>query len=95
MHLVVAPHKFRGTATAAEVADQGRLDQTSLEGKVVGGVLALASAASVPRAVIAGQVDAGVEVPAGWYRSLIPTAISARGKKPSRAPTTPPEESTR
>ena len=46
------------------ITGEGRLDHTSLQGKVVGGVLALASAASVPCAVIAGQVDAGVEVPA-------------------------------
>jgi glycerate kinase len=46
------------------ITGEGCLDHTSLQGKVVGGVLALASAASVPCAVIAGQVDAGVEVPA-------------------------------
>ena len=46
------------------ITGEGRLDHTSLQGKVVGGVLALASAASVPCAVIAGQVDAGVEVSA-------------------------------
>jgi Glycerate kinase family len=37
------------------ITDEGRLDHTSLQRKVVGGVLALASAASVPCA-IAGQV---------------------------------------
>jgi len=61
-----------GVATIAEVAGlpaavadadwlitgEGRFDRTSLSGKVVGGVVALARAAGVPVLVAAGQIDA-------------------------------------
>ncbi len=40
------------------VTGEGRFDQTSLRGKVVGGVLALARGRGVPVLVAAGQVDA-------------------------------------
>ncbi|WP_163554425.1 glycerate kinase [Candidatus Frankia alpina] len=40
------------------VTGEGRFDRTSLAGKVVGGVLALARAADVPVLLAAGQVDA-------------------------------------
>jgi glycerate kinase len=42
---------------------EGQLDETSLAGKVVGGVIGLAAAAGVPVVVVAGRVKAGVEVP--------------------------------
>ncbi len=40
------------------VTGEGRFGRTSLPGKVVGGVLALARAADVPVLLAAGQVDA-------------------------------------
>ncbi|MGZ4461489.1 MAG: glycerate kinase family protein [Gaiellaceae bacterium] len=54
-----------GLDAALEEADlvitgEGRLDRTSFEGKVVGGVLARAEAAGRPVLVIAGDVEAGV-----------------------------------
>tara|TARA_B100000315_G_scaffold138979_2_gene128043 strand:- start:49242 stop:50237 length:996 start_codon:yes stop_codon:yes gene_type:complete len=42
------------------VTGEGRLDEASFEGKVVGGVAAHAAAAGVPLLVVAGQVDQGV-----------------------------------
>jgi glycerate kinase len=45
------------------VTGEGRLDETSLAGKVVGRVLAAAAEATVRSAVIAGAVDAGIELP--------------------------------
>ena len=39
------------------VTGEGRLDEASFEGKVVGGVAAYAAAAGVPLLVVAGQVD--------------------------------------
>lgn len=59
----------RGLSDALASADlvitgEGRVDATSLEGKVVGGVLRLAAEAGVPCAVIAGQIDDAVDLPA-------------------------------
>lgn len=45
------------------VTGEGRVDATSFEGKVVGGVLSLAEAAGVPALVVAGQVDPDVVGP--------------------------------
>jgi glycerate kinase len=50
------------------ITGEGRLDHTSLQRKVVGGVLALASAASVACAVIAGQVRGRGPGPGGLAR---------------------------
>jgi glycerate kinase len=48
------------------VTGEGRLDATSFEGKVVGGALEWAEAEGVPaRAVVAGQVAAGTDLPDG------------------------------
>lgn len=48
------------------VTGEGRLDATSFEGKTVSGVLDWAAELGVPRrAVVAGQVAAGLELPAG------------------------------
>jgi len=57
-----------GLADALANADlvltgEGKLDETSLEGKVVGGVLETASARGVAAAVVAGQVGIAVGVP--------------------------------
>jgi glycerate 2-kinase len=43
------------------VTGEGRVDATSLRGKVVGGVLDRAHARGVPVLVVAGQVDAGID----------------------------------
>ncbi|MGA9078180.1 MAG: glycerate kinase [Acidimicrobiales bacterium] len=50
-----------GRVAAADlvVTAEGRLDRTSFEGKVVGGVLAEAERRHVPAVVVAGQVDRG------------------------------------
>jgi glycerate kinase len=45
------------------VTGEGRLDASSFDGKVVGGVAALAAAAGVPAVAIVGQADAGVASP--------------------------------
>jgi glycerate kinase len=47
------------------VTGEGRLDGTSLAGKVVGGVLRRSAAAAVPVLVLAGTVDAEVVLPSG------------------------------
>ncbi|MGH8993139.1 MAG: glycerate kinase, partial [Acidimicrobiia bacterium] len=48
------------------VTGEGRLDASSFEGKVVGGALEWAEAEGVPaRAVVAGQIVAGTDVPEG------------------------------
>ncbi|WP_419842275.1 glycerate kinase [Candidatus Poriferisodalis sp.] len=47
------------------VTGEGRLDAGSFDGKVVGGVLALAAKAGVPAAVIVGSRAAGTELPDG------------------------------
>jgi glycerate kinase len=52
----------RIAATDLVVTAEGRLDATSLSGKVVGGVLELAAAAGRPVAVIAGSVAPGLAV---------------------------------
>jgi glycerate kinase len=44
------------------VTGEGRLDRTSLVGKVVGGVLDAAASAGVPAAVIAGEVAEGLQL---------------------------------
>ena len=46
------------------VTGEGRLDEGSFDGKVVGGVLGLARAAGVASAVVAGEVAAGLDVEA-------------------------------
>ena len=43
------------------ITGEGRLDQTSFEGKVVGGVSAYALATGVPILAVAGQVEAEVK----------------------------------
>ena len=53
---------------AIVVTGEGRLDATSLEGKVVGEVATLASASAVPVAIVAGVVD--VSVPGAKVVSL-------------------------
>lgn len=45
------------------ITGEGRLDATSFEGKVVGGVAALAAAAGVPAMAIVGRADTGVVSP--------------------------------
>ncbi|MEZ5246464.1 MAG: glycerate kinase [Acidimicrobiales bacterium] len=45
------------------VTGEGRLDASSFDGKVVGGVAALAAAAGVPAVAIVGQADTGVVSP--------------------------------
>jgi glycerate kinase len=57
-----------GLARALERVDlvltgEGKLDATSLDGKVVGGVLEAAAARGLTAAVVAGQIDAETEVP--------------------------------
>jgi glycerate kinase len=54
---------FRGALAGADlvVTGEGRLDETSLAGKVVGRVLEAAAGAGTPAAVIAGQVVEGLE----------------------------------
>ncbi len=47
------------------VTGEGRLDVTSLAGKVVGGVLRRAAAARIPVLVLAGTVDDGLVLPSG------------------------------
>jgi glycerate kinase len=65
---------FTGIADAVElyeaietadlvITGEGRLDATSFDGKVVGGVAALAAAARVPAVAIVGRRDAGVDSP--------------------------------
>lgn len=69
------------------VTGEGRLDRTSFEGKVVGGVAACAASADVPVFVVAGDVDskAGARLPAvslvarfGHQRSFADTAACLR-----------------
>jgi glycerate kinase len=57
---------FRDALAQADlvVTGEGRLDETSLAGKVVGRVLARAAEAGIAAAVIAGHVAAGLELPA-------------------------------
>jgi glycerate kinase len=50
---------------ALAVTGEGRLDATSLAGKVVAGVLRRAAAAGTPVLVVAGTVDDDVDLPAG------------------------------
>jgi glycerate kinase len=45
------------------ITGEGRLDATSFEGKVVGGVAELARAAGVPVLAVVGQVDEGLDPP--------------------------------
>jgi glycerate kinase len=45
------------------VTGEGRLDATSFDGKVVGGVAALAAAAGVDAVAIVGQADEGIDSP--------------------------------
>jgi glycerate 2-kinase len=70
---LVARHA--GLEAALEEAElvltgEGRLDTTSFEGKVVGGVLAACSRRGLPVVVIAGEIEAGL-VPAVPAYSLI------------------------
>ncbi|WP_419944403.1 glycerate kinase [Candidatus Poriferisodalis sp.] len=63
-----------GLAEAIEEADlvitgEGRLDAGSFDGKVVGGVLALATEAGVPAGVIAGAREPGIDLAAGLRTS--------------------------
>ncbi|MFZ4584760.1 MAG: glycerate kinase [Acidimicrobiia bacterium] len=64
---------------ALVVTGEGRLDQSSFEGKVVGGVLEWSAEEGVAgRAVIAGQVAAGLEVPEGVVvQALVDRAFQA------------------
>jgi glycerate kinase len=52
------------------IAGEGRVDAASFEGKALGGVCALAEAASTPCGIVAGQIDSGIE-PEMPSRSLI------------------------
>ena len=54
------------------VTGEGRLDATSFEGKVVGGVAALAAAAGVDAVAIVGRADDGVDSPDPGGRSASP-----------------------
>ena len=45
------------------ITGEGRLDSTSFDGKVVGGVAELAAAAGVAAVAIVGRADAGIESP--------------------------------
>lgn len=47
------------------VTGEGHLDAPSFQGKVVGGVAALAAAAEVPVVAVVGRADADLSVPAG------------------------------
>ncbi len=55
----------RVAAADLVVTGEGLLDEQSFSGKVVGGVAALAAAAGVPVVAVVGEVDPGVDVPAG------------------------------
>jgi glycerate 2-kinase len=64
------------------VTGEGRLDASSFEGKVVGGVLEWAEAEAIPaRVVVAGQVAAGTEVPEG----VLVLALTDRVWQPEEA----------
>ena len=57
-----------GLTSAAPKADliitgEGRFDHTSLTGKIVGHIVSLAAESHVSVVVVAGQVDAGIDVP--------------------------------
>jgi glycerate kinase len=60
------------------VTGEGRLDQTSLQGKVVGAVCERARAAGRPVIVVAGAVDAGVAIANADIVSLTDTFGQAR-----------------
>ncbi len=47
------------------ITGEGKLDAASFDGKVVGGVLAMAAEAGVPVAVVVGSCEVGVDVAAG------------------------------
>ena len=49
------------------ITGEGRLDRTSFEGKVVGGVLAACERRSIPAVVIAGEIEPGVSPPLQAY----------------------------
>ena len=55
----------RVAAADLVVTGEGLLDDQSFSGKAVGGVAALALAAGVPVAAVVGDVEPGVQVPAG------------------------------
>lgn len=65
---------------------EGRLDPSSFEGKVVGGVLGRAAALSVPnRGIIVGQVDAATEFPDGVAHRALVDLVPAAGEAFVRA----------
>lgn len=85
---IVARHV--GLDDALERADivvtgEGCLDETSLQGKVVGAVVARAQAAGRPVAVICGSRSAGVDLPGVVVRDL----VSAVGQKRALRETKP------
>ena len=49
------------------VTGEGRLDRTSFEGKVVGGVIAACRRRGVPAVVIAGEIEPGLSAPVPAY----------------------------
>jgi glycerate 2-kinase len=64
--LVAGRLGLAGALAGAElvITGEGRLDRTSFAGKVVGGVLALCAAQSVPVLVVAGEIEPGLACPA-------------------------------
>jgi glycerate 2-kinase len=66
---VADAHQLDARIAAAHlvVTGEGRLDRTSLTGKVVGGVIRLGQASHVPVLVVAGQAEAGLVLGAGVH----------------------------
>jgi glycerate kinase len=84
---VVARLKHLGealTGAALCVTGEGRIDRQSLDGKVVAGVAALASAAGVEVVAIGGSVDP-LAVPALAARGVSCVAVIGHGEDPARA----------
>ena len=73
--LIAAETGLDAALAAADVVitGEGRLDATSLQGKVVGAVCERARAAGKGAIVVAGVVDAGVEIPGAHVVSLTAT----------------------
>jgi glycerate kinase len=68
------------------VTGEGRLDATSFEGKVVGGVLEWAEAEGVrARAVVAGQIAPGTDLPEGVLTLALTDRVWQAGEALTRA----------
>lgn len=77
--LVGLPAALAGAALC--VTGEGRIDLQSLEGKVVGGVAALAAAAGVPVLAVGGSVDAAAVAP---LRARGVTCVALIGEEAER-----------